>query len=260
VTEPTHSIPGVPPDTANVRERLRRYWDADAATYDRSPTHAGTDAAEAAAWRAALARHLPQAGARILDVGAGTGTVAVLAAELGHRVTALDLSPRMLEQAGRKAAARGLDIDIVVGPADEPPPGPFDAVMERHLLWTLPDPVGALVAWRRVAPAGRLVSYEGIFGRPGLGTDLRRVASSFLRQILRIPPDHHRDYEPELLAALPLAGRTGPGALVQAVLDGGWRGPRLERLHDVEWARRLASPWPLGWVETVPHFALIAES
>ena len=40
--------------------------------------------------------------------------------------------------------------------AASPPGGPFDAVVERHLLWTLPDPGAALVAWRQAAPTGRL--------------------------------------------------------------------------------------------------------
>ena len=34
----------------------------------------------------------------------------------------------------------------------------------------------------------------------------------------------------------------------------------LERLRDVEWARRLGVPFPLGWVETTPHFAVVADA
>ena len=60
--------------------------------------------------------------------------MSLLAAELGHGVTALDLSPGMLAEARRKADRLGLDIETVVGPAQEPPPGPFDVVLERHLL------------------------------------------------------------------------------------------------------------------------------
>ena len=260
MTESTSARTGASKDAGEVHERLRRFWDSDAAVYDRSPTHAGSNPLEAACWKAALIRHLPPPGARILDAGAGTGTISLFAAELGYRVTALDLSPAMLEQARRKASARGLEIDIVVGPAEEPPSGPFDAVVERHLLWTIPDPVAALRAWRGVAPNGRLVSFEGIFGRSGLLHDLRHAASSALRRAYGIGPDHHGEYEPELLEALPLAGRMGPEALIDAVSEAGWARYRLERLRDVEWARRLAAPWPLGWVEGIPHFALIAEA
>src|SRR5204863_8963963 len=99
----------------------------------------------------------------ILDAGAGTGAISLLLAGLGYRVTALDLSPDMLALAEAKAGRLGLDIETVVAPATEPPPGPFDAVVERHLLWTAPDPAAARRAWRGAAP--RLVSYEGIFGQ-----------------------------------------------------------------------------------------------
>jgi SAM-dependent methyltransferase len=242
----------------DAHERLQRFWDADAEIYDRSPTHAGTDPVEAAAWRAALIRYLPDPGASVLDVGAGTGAISLLAAELGYRVTALDLSPAMLDVAARKAAERGLDLETVIGPATEPPEGPFDVVVERHLLWTLPDPAGALRAWRQVAP--RLASFEGVFATSGIGHDLRHAAASMLRTLSRLPPEHHDEYERDLVASLPLASRMRPDTLIDALAEAGWRRFRLERLRDVEWARRIAAPGLLGWVQRVPHFALVAEA
>ncbi|MFN2590759.1 MAG: class I SAM-dependent methyltransferase [Actinomycetota bacterium] len=251
--------PGTP-SSIDVHRRLREFWDLDAETYDRSPSHAGTDPLEAACWRAALVRHLPPPPARILDAGAGTGTITVLAAELGYRVTALDLSAAMLAQAGRKADAQGLEIDIVVGPATEPPPGPFDAVVERHLVWTLPDPVAALRAWRTVAPGGRLVCYEAAFASSGLAGEVRHLLGAAVRRLRSVDPDHHDEYAADLRAVLPLAGRMRPDPLIRAVADAGWRRYRVERLRDVEGARRRAAPWPLGRIEGVPQFALLAEA
>jgi SAM-dependent methyltransferase len=249
---------GLSDSRPDVHERLRSFWDLDAEIYDRSPTHAGTDPVEAAAWRAALARHLPPPPARVLDVGAGTGAISLLAAELGHRVTALDLSPGMLGRLKQKAEERRVDLEVVEGAATEPPPGPFDAVVERHMLWTLPDPVAALIAWRDVTP--RVVSFESTHTRHGLTDSLRHRLAGALRRAYGVPHDHHAEYDPELLASLPLAGRMGPAALIAAMAEAGWGRYRLERLRDVEWARRMsASPWPLGWIETVPHFAVIAE-
>jgi SAM-dependent methyltransferase len=48
---------------------------------------------------------------RILDLGCGTGRVAIPAAALGHRVTAVDLSEEMLRVAGTKATAAGVRLD-----------------------------------------------------------------------------------------------------------------------------------------------------
>src|SRR4030095_6761915 len=98
------------------------------------------------------------------DVGAGTGALSLLAAELGYEVTALDLSPGMLGRAELKAKERRRDerMRSVAGAGPEAREGPFDAVMERHVLWTLPDPVGALARWREVS--SRLVLCARIWG------------------------------------------------------------------------------------------------
>jgi len=243
---------------ADVRDRIREFWDRDSETYDRSPTHALTDPVEAAAWRAALRRHLPEPGARILEAGAGTGSVTLLLAELGYRVTALDLSEGMLARARRKLE-RFDEVEFLLGPADRPPPGPFDAVVERNMLWTNPDPVGSLSAWREVVrPGGRLLVLEGIEG--GLVQDLRERAAELIRRALGIPHDHHDHYDAEVMAALPLAGVGTPGPLLKAVRRAGWSGIRLERLRDVEWARRMASPRILGLLETPPLFAVVADA
>ena len=128
----------------DTHDSIREYWDRDASFYDRSASHAVSDPLEAATWRAVMTQVLPEPPASILDAGAGTGSLTLLAAELGHRVTALDLSEGMLSKAREKAAARGLDVEFEVGSAMAPPAGPFDVVMERHLLWTMPDSVAAL--------------------------------------------------------------------------------------------------------------------
>jgi SAM-dependent methyltransferase len=244
-----------------IHDRIRDFWNADAEVYDRAPSHAASDPLEAAAWRAALDGSLPPAPARVLDVGAGTGAMTILAAELGHRVTALDLSPAMLDQARRKAGERALDVAFVVGPAEQPPPGPFDAVMERHVLWTSPDPEASLRAWREVvAPGGRLVLFEGLWGRSDLAQRVRDAVAEGLRRLYSIPHDHHAEYDPEVLARLPFARLPSSEPLIHAVYRAGWRGVRIRRLRDVEWARRLAAKPLLGALEQVPQYVLVADA
>src|SRR6266568_4172270 len=77
----------------DLADSVRRFWDADAATYDRSPDHGAATPTERAAWAAALARLLPPPPARVLDAGAGTGFLSLAAARLGYQVAAVDLSP-----------------------------------------------------------------------------------------------------------------------------------------------------------------------
>ena len=241
-------------------DRIREFWDEDARTYDETKSHAISDPLEAAAWRQALRDSLPETGARVLDVGAGTGALSLLAAELGYVVTAVDLSQGMLGHAERKAKERGLDerMTFVVGSASEPPAGPFDAVMERHVLWTLPDPIAALRAWRLVA--GRLVLFEGLWGQTDPVQRAKALVAEALRKVMRTPPDHHAPYPQDVLAELPLARQSSPVPLIQAVYEAGWTAARIKRLRDVEWAAKVHEGRPLGWLEQRPRFALAANA
>jgi ubiquinone/menaquinone biosynthesis C-methylase UbiE len=245
---------------AEIHDRIRDWWNADAEVYDRAPSHAASDPVEAAAWRAVLEDALPDSPAAVLDVGAGTGAMSLLAAELGHDVTALDLSPAMLDQARAKAADRAVELSFIVGRADEPPAGPFDAVMERHVLWTSPNPVETLRAWRAVVrPGGRLALFEGVWGRTDLVQRVRDALAEALRRAYAIPEDHHADYDTAILEELPLARLPTAEPLIDAVYEAGWRGVRIRRLRDVEWARRVGARPLLGALESVPQFALIAD-
>ena len=242
----------------DLADSVRRFWDADAATYDRSPDHGGATPTQRAAWSAALARLLPPPPAKVLDAGAGTGFLSLAAARLGYQVTAIDLSPGMLAQLRSSAAREGLPIEAVERAAEQPPPGPFAAVIERHLLWTLPDPAAALAAWRRAAPAGRLVLFEGLWGKVDPIERLRQRAREGWRQLRGEPEHHHGHYDAALLAELPLAAGTHPDRLVDLVEQAGWGPARLERLRDIEWAQLLALPPTNRLLGVVPRLAISA--
>ncbi|MER7194039.1 class I SAM-dependent methyltransferase [Streptomyces flaveolus] len=140
-------------------------WDSRAATFDEESDHGLRDPGVRRAWAARLRSWLPGRPGDVLDLGCGTGSLSLLAAEQGHRVTGVDLSPAMVELARAKLAGR--DAVFLVGDAGVPPVGErrFDAVLVRHVLWTLPDPGRVLAHWRELLrPGGRLVLIEGVWG------------------------------------------------------------------------------------------------
>ena len=155
-------------DTGNdPRDAIRAYWDDFAADYDTHPDHGLLDSDIRAAWKDLLRTWLPTRPSVVADLACGTGTMSVLAAELGHQVRGIDLSGQMVARARAKTAPFGAAVEITQADASEPPfePSSVDVVFARHILWTLPDPLAALRRWAQLLrPGGRLVLVEGRWG------------------------------------------------------------------------------------------------
>ncbi|MGH2896145.1 MAG: class I SAM-dependent methyltransferase [Solirubrobacteraceae bacterium] len=62
-----------------------------------------------------------RAGHQVLDVAAGSGNAALRAARVGAVVTALDITPDLLEEGARRAGAAGVEVDWVEGDAQALP-------------------------------------------------------------------------------------------------------------------------------------------
>lgn len=102
-----------------------------------------------------------------LDVGCGPGGLAIrLAQEApGLQVTGMDISPEMVELAGRRAEAAGLDgrVDFRVGAAEAMPfpDGRFDLVVSTLSLHHWPDAEAGLAeVYRVLKPGGQACIYD----------------------------------------------------------------------------------------------------
>lgn len=154
------------------------YWDSQAATFDSQPDHGLREPRVREAWLRLLLGSLPAAPAAIADLGCGTGSLAVLLAEAGYAVTGLDIAPAMIRAARAKARAARVTPRFVTSDAADPalPPASYDAVLARHVLWTMPDADKTLTAWiGLLRPGGRLVLVEG---RWHTGAGLSAAAAS----------------------------------------------------------------------------------
>jgi SAM-dependent methyltransferase len=175
---------------------LAAFWDAQAEHFDDQPDHGLVDDATRTAWAGLLASLVPASYRRVADLGCGTGSLAVLMAQAGHHVTAMDMSSAMVQRAERKAAAAGVRLDLLVGDVSTPglSGSSYDAVLSRHVLWSLPDPASALAAWvGLLVPGGRLLLVDGVWstgsGLPADELSQLLASDSRLRDIAIHPLD-----------------------------------------------------------------------
>ena len=106
-------------------------------------------------------------GLRVLDHGCGTGYLTLKLAARGAKVIGIDVSPKMIEVARRRASAKGVKLDFRVDTSAtlaSIPSGTIDLVVSNYVLMDGEDLDGSVRSLARVlAPGGRAVL---IFSHP----------------------------------------------------------------------------------------------
>jgi len=132
----------------------------------------------AAATEAAVA----EPGDRVLEIGSGTGTVTALLVARGARVTAVDQSPDMIEQARQRLSPAG-ETDVrwleqTAAEVDGLPEADFDAIVISLCLSDMSSNERTFVltaCTRLLATGGRLVVADEVHAPPGLRRWAQRV-------------------------------------------------------------------------------------
>lgn len=157
---------------------------------------------------AVVAAATPRPGEHVIDVGCGTGTASILAAQRGARVTGVDPAERLLAVAAGDARAANIEaVEFLRGTADRLPVGDdvADVVISSFGVIFAPDAPAAMAEIDRVLrpyarialsawiPAGTMASFVG-------------VGRTALQEALGAPPApptfpwHERDPLADLLA------------------------------------------------------------
>lgn len=141
--------------TTPEQEETRAAWDKVAAGYDQLVTPMYFRLGAEALRRADL-----RPGMRLLDVAAGSGAVSLSAARLVANVTAVDISPVMIERLKARAHEEGLRLEarVMDGQALEFDDDTFDMAASEFGVMLFPDlPRGLREMVRVTKPGGRVV-------------------------------------------------------------------------------------------------------
>ncbi len=152
-----------------LEKEIRRYWGKRASGYSEYNRQELKDERREL-WRDALLSridaHFPdreRGQIRVLDAGTGPGFFALLLAEAGYQVTAVDCTREMLDKARENCGSYTAGISWHRGDVQNLPfdSETFHVVVSRNVTWNLPDPQEAYREWRRVLKKdGLLLNFD----------------------------------------------------------------------------------------------------
>ena len=104
---------------------------------------------------------------KILELGTASGYFANIMALCGYEVTAIDVSPAMISEAGNVSRKQKLTVDYRVMDAQRLTfaDDSFDIVFTRLMTWTVPDLLACYrEVYRVLKPGGKFINFDGDFG------------------------------------------------------------------------------------------------
>ena len=158
------------PDLAAVKQRQQRAWAS-------GDYHAVAALIHIVAERLVDAADL-HAGWRVLDVATGSGNAAIAAARLGVQSVGVDYVPSLLDRARVRAAAEGLNVELVEGDAEALPfeDASFDAVTSVFGSMFAPDHERVAAEILRVTRPGGTIALASWTPTGYLGDFFRTMA------------------------------------------------------------------------------------
>jgi ubiquinone/menaquinone biosynthesis C-methylase UbiE len=230
-------------DNFHLKDDIRDYWSKRSETFDLVFGHRIPPGPEFDAWQQPVRDALGEHPLSVLELACGTGEVTRLIHDIGHDVTALDFSEAMLSVARRKHVGKPR-LRFVLADAENTmePDEAYDAIVCRHLVWTLTQPEQAFQEWHRVLKSGgRLLVFDGDWAQLTL---VGRIASKLIALLGRFsPPDPHYDNtqsakHKHIMEQLPFGDGLRPERIIPLLKDAGFSDIRLHSHDPIAVAQR----------------------
>jgi SAM-dependent methyltransferase len=226
------------PNLAAIKERQQQAW-------------ASGDFHAVAALIVLTAEHLVDtadlhAGWHVLDVATGSGNAAIAAARLGCTAVGVDYVPSLLERGRQRAAAEGLEVELLEGDAEALPfaDASFDAVTSVFGSMFAPDHAQAAAEILRVCRPGGTIALASWTPDGFIGELFRTVAAhvpppaGVRSPLLWSTETHLRELFADGIASLEVTERTFtyrfPKADDFVEVFGRWYGPTVKALAALE--------------------------
>lgn len=145
-----------------VEREMNRYWSERAQSYSEQNNHQLEDT-HAQIWSNLILEPInSNKKLNILDIGTGPGFFAILLAQKGHYVTAIDRNREMLIQARANAKKNKAEVRFIQADDEsELEREKFDLVVSRDVTWTMLHPEKMLLQWMDlVIPGGQLQYFD----------------------------------------------------------------------------------------------------
>jgi ubiquinone/menaquinone biosynthesis C-methylase UbiE len=244
-----------------IKEKLIKNWTDSSAKYS-SQIKEELGGPTKEAWLELISENIPNIRPlKVLDVGTGPGFLAIILAQAGHEVTAIDCAPAMLAEAEQNAFQQKAKINFLPADSHDLPfeTGAFDLIVSRNVAWTLIDAQKAYFEWHRVLkPNGRTLIFDANWNLHLFNEDYRLAHEGDLAECQKLYPEKEAHPQtPEMIdyrKNLPQCSRIRPawdiGALISAHFD--------TIYLDTNVGPRVYDPASLLMYRTYPMFLLVA--
>jgi ubiquinone/menaquinone biosynthesis C-methylase UbiE len=229
----------------SLKDEIRAYWAKRSETFDLSWGHKIRTDEELDAWAALFSTPGGlRRGDKVLELAAGTGEVTRVLVGMGCAVDAIDLCEPMIARASAKDANAAVRFHLGDAENTMMPDGVYDAVVCRHLVWTLVDQAAALADWFRVLkPGGRLVIADGDWVTTTFKAQALRKLSAWIDRSTGVQPCWDDAAHRRIVAQVHFRDGLTSRALGRLVANAGFADSMVTSLDPVRKSQWRSASW-----------------